>query len=329
MNETLIALVIVLGLFSLGGFGILFSGLQGQRQWRRREDVERARASGTIVANITQKKTVRRGRHRGSVDITCPIVRFEAEGRVYELECTGAAGSPLLEVGQAVEVLYDSDDPTRFHLEDVDPEARSNRIMVRVGLIWLACTLIPMVALLAADPSITRTLGHVLERPASSVFHGNGPAPDQSPSGEDDYTFVATGAATATLHRYKGSDASLFLPMVADGRIVTEIASAAFARNDALESVTVPGTVTTIQGAAFLGCPLLRRVTLMDGVTVIGDKAFGLCPSLEEVTLPASLTAIADDAFPKGCAARFRVQEGSYAARYCAERGFTTVGNEV
>ena len=69
----------------------------------------------------------------------------------------------------------------------------------------------------------------------------------------------------------------------------TEIAPWAFDRNNALRSVSVPGTVKRIGDRAFADCVNLKTVHLEEGLETIGGNAFTGCSSLTELTLPDSI----------------------------------------
>lgn len=82
----------------------------------------------------------------------------------------------------------------------------------------------------------------------------------------------------------------LFLP-------VSAIGEEAFAGEQALESVTIPGSVKRIGHMAFDGCEALGVVRMEEGVEEIGRYAFSGCTSLEEIAAPESLTEIGERAF--------------------------------
>ncbi|MBQ9457862.1 MAG: leucine-rich repeat protein [Bacilli bacterium] len=79
------------------------------------------------------------------------------------------------------------------------------------------------------------------------------------------------------LLRYLGSAKKLTED---DFKDVEEIDPGAFAFNDSLESVRIPGHVQTIDKGAFAGCQYLRTVNLDKGILVIGKNAFAQCPNL-------------------------------------------------
>ena len=141
------------------------------------------------------------------------------------------------------------------------------------------------------------------------------------------YRYEVWGDMTAIINGYSGDDETLTLPLALDGHPVTAISSQAFARAKSLKRLTIPGMISKIPMAAFAGCLSLQEVTVREGVADIGKHAFGFCISLKDVYLPRSLSRI-DEAFPEDCGARFHVAEGSYARRYCEEKGYAVVTDQ-
>ena len=92
------------------------------------------------------------------------------------------------------------------------------------------------------------------------------------------------------------------------------------------ESCAVPEGTVSIGEQAFIGAPGLKSVDVPEGVTEIGDFAFSICGSLTRVSLPASVSSIGGNAF-YACPEELTVTapRGSYAARFCAEKGIACV----
>ena len=65
----------------------------------------------------------------------------------------------------------------------------------------------------------------------------------------------------------------------------------------ALEQVTLQGTMVSILEGAFQGCSKLSIFMVPEGIMTIGSKAFKDCTSLSVVTLPASLELIGRECF--------------------------------
>ena len=316
MDETILALLAMLGIFALAGVGVLRIGLRGRREWRRREERERARASGTVVEFRKERRHVRRGH---SYTGCTPVVEFRAEGRDFRLDAAASTQADEFAVGDPVEVLYDPDDPTRFHIEGRECEEKGDGRLIRMGLIWLACMLTAAVLLLTAHPLQWRLLLRRIQ--GIPLFHRSEGTVRQETEA-DGFRYILNDDGTVTIQGYSGSADELSVPLTLDGRLVSGLSLQAFSRTAPLKSVSVPGTLRSIPAGAFAACLGLREVTLGEGVTSVGALAFGMCPSLSSVTLPASLAFIDDSAFPEDCGAVFRVIEGSAAQRYCEKRGY-------
>jgi hypothetical protein len=80
-----------------------------------------------------------------------------------------------------VDLLYDSSNPTHFHLDRGDVEERSNRGTIIFALVWLSCSMGIIVVLLKANPELMIQLKHTLYNAiaplrsvVSEVLGGNG-----------------------------------------------------------------------------------------------------------------------------------------------------------
>ena len=115
--------------------------------------------------------------------------------------------------------------------------------------------------------------------------------------GSFSYT-VTDGKATVTGF----SDASeryLTVPSELGGYPVTAVGAEAFASDNTIYSLTLPGGLEEIAPRAFYDCRSLRTVTFKGSVGVIGESAFGEC-ALTSLILPKGLTVIGASAF-YGC----------------------------
>lgn len=74
----------------------------------------------------------------------------------------------------------------------------------------------------------------------------------------------------------------------------------AFSGCNALESISIPGSVNKIGEGTFYYCMKLASVNIPTGVTTIMKETFKYCSSLTTVTIPSTVNAIMDDAF-NGC----------------------------
>ncbi len=82
---------------------------------------------------------------------------------------------------------------------------------------------------------------------------------------------------------------------VPDG--VEIIEEGAFERNQALASISLPGSVRVINNSAFQSASALSAVQFSEGLESIGDYAFEACAQLKQLSLPASLKIIGFAAF--------------------------------
>ncbi len=99
---------------------------------------------------------------------------------------------------------------------------------------------------------------------------------------------------TQTYLKYIGTSANVVLP-----ENITSIAQRAFARNNALQSITIPASVISIGNDAFDSCENLQTVTFAKGsqLQTIGERAFQECSALTSITIPANVTSIGNSAF--------------------------------
>lgn len=311
-------ILIVFAMWSFVGWLILFAGFSMRRDWRRRLEDERARATGAVVEHTYKGKPT--GKERDAF----PVIEFTAEGQLVRKTYDYALPKADFPVGRQLEVLYDPNDPTHFHLEMANSPEKGRK-PIRFALIWIAASLVITLLMYGLVTGNIRNWGrdfdfdrllHLLKRPKTTTVK----ADTEGVANGFKYTLRADGSVT--LGSYVGDDDDVTLPLLADGHIVTEIGTGAFSTARGVKRVTVPGMFSAIPAGAFSGCLSLAEVELKDGVASIGSLAFAMCPSLRDVTIPASVERIADDAFPSDCAAVFHVAEGSAAQKYCAEKGF-------
>ena len=139
MEMKLLTGLLIFAVTSAGGWAILWIGIRGAFATRSRYERERSRASGR-VEKVTSRE-LRYGR-RGRRMVYYAEVSFRAEGRAYRLECPDGLWKGAVSVGDEADVLYDPDDPTRFHLGFFEEsDRRSNVYMMLVGGVWLAVSL--------------------------------------------------------------------------------------------------------------------------------------------------------------------------------------------
>ena len=136
---------------------------------------------------------------------------------------------------------------------------------------------------------------------------------------------------------YTGEATDVVIPVVYEGKLVSEIYSegkgkaAAFQGNTTITSVTIPGSVTTMGDYAFASCTALTSVTFEEGFTAIdGIYAFSGCSSLATVNLPSTLKSISRNAFASNTSLKTLViPEGVETIGYRAFRGCTSLKSMV
>lgn len=160
MNSTLLAVIITLGIFAIAGLFGLIEALGDRSKWLKREEVERSRTTGVIVGFAEERHRYRRRRSLNAhyVTVYYPIVRFQADGVEYELKSTSIVPLDQYPEGQSVDVLYDPNNPTHFHLDRGDAQERSSRGTVIFALVWLAIAVTTIVLLLSVNHELKRTL---------------------------------------------------------------------------------------------------------------------------------------------------------------------------
>ena len=70
-----------------------------------------------------------------------------------------------------------------------------------------------------------------------------------------------------------------------------------YAKNNELETITIPEGVTRIPKNCFDQCGRLREVILPESIEEICDMAFSGCTSLEKISIPAGVSSIGAQAF--------------------------------
>lgn len=112
-----------------------------------------------------------------------------------------------------------------------------------------------------------------------------------------DYKYNVLDDGTVSVSGYVGSDSSLQIPSIIDGKKVTKIGKNAFSFCNIVKDVTIPDGVTSIDDHAFVWCKNLANIALPDSLTSIGASAFYGCESLSSIAIPGSVTLIDSEAF--------------------------------
>ena len=135
MPEIVLVLIFFLGC-SLTGWIFVGIALHVRRYQRKKELNERSLTFGRIVE--AAEKVHHRGRG-GTIRSYFPVVEFEADGRTYRLENeNGSRDRESVVIGRSVDVLYDPEDPARFHLADDDANVTGADSLMRMGMIIIA-----------------------------------------------------------------------------------------------------------------------------------------------------------------------------------------------
>ena len=87
------------------------------------------------------------------------------------------------------------------------------------------------------------------------------------------------------------------IPETIGGRKVLVIGKFAFAKNQKIESLSIPKTVEKVDDKAFSEMPRLKTVEIAKGVMEIGNEAFCACSELSLVILPETLPRFGERVF--------------------------------
>ena len=81
------------------------------------------------------------------------------------------------------------------------------------------------------------------------------------------------------------------------GKSLQNIGIAAFAKNNGIKELHIPGNVTWISNNAFSMCKNLEKVTIENGLLNISYHTFYECKNLKEIIIPESVQTIDEEAF--------------------------------
>ena len=122
--------------WSLMGFILIGVGIHTRRYQRKKEMTERTSVPGRIVDSV--RKIHRAPRSRPSAYYV-PVIEFTFGGQTYRLENENGKRDPdAIEIGKAVVVMVDPEDPMRFHLAEDDANEKGADSLIRYGVIWIA-----------------------------------------------------------------------------------------------------------------------------------------------------------------------------------------------
>ena len=114
------------------------------------------------------------------------------------------------------------------------------------------------------------------------------------------YTYSIVDGKVRLL-RYTGSEENVVVPAKV-GEYPVEIGKMAFANNQTLKSVEIPGAIDATGELAFYNCTALTTLKLNEGTTTVSYGSFSGCTALTGVVLPNSVWKLDMAAF-KGCTA--------------------------
>lgn len=138
--------------------------------------------------------------------------------------------------------------------------------------------------------------------PFEETAEGNVGLKDAAPA---DYVIV-----DGVIVQYNGASTAITLPLYdKDGNPVTRLSEACFARNTAIQSVTMPNAIDVDSGA-FRNCISLISVSMHNAITEIAAECFAGCTALQSVSWPENLKTIGQGAF-SGCTALTGVPTGT------------------
>lgn len=124
---------------------------------------------------------------------------------------------------------------------------------------------------------------------------------------------------------YEGEGGSIEIPSSIKDVAIVAIGINAFAGNQDITEIKLPGSVELIDGSAFEECKKLERVEFAEGLLEISNDAFNSCTSLTDVKLPDSCTSVAMDAFHGAGKGSFTGSKAEYGDRCFAASTFDSL----
>ena len=134
MKDQMLLFLVLLLLLSVSGIALLWIGLSGVRKARRQAERERTRASGTVVG---MAKHLSLGRGKPLI-AWHPVVEFQADGKTLRHESRTGYLVDQFTLGESVDILYDADDPSHYHLEKLfERNITGDKVTAIFGILWL------------------------------------------------------------------------------------------------------------------------------------------------------------------------------------------------
>ena len=150
-------------------------------------------------------------------------------------------------------------------------------------------------------------------------------------SGDYEYSVNYNGT-TATVTKYKGTQADVVIPSVIDGYTITIIGNPAFSGCTSLASVTIPEGVTSIGECAFYNCSSLTSVTIPSSVNSINYSAFWGCSSLTDFYVDTNNPYYSSEdgvLFNKDKTVLVQYPIGNTRITYVIPKGVTSIGDRA
>lgn len=155
------------------------------------------------------------------------------------------------------------------------------------------------------------------------------------------WNFKKQEDGTLIITSYKGASTEVTVPAVIGKNAVAAIGAGAFAGSSGLcggrvttyssfeqqkqrrtiTKVALPEGLTGIGAGAFADMLSLTDINIPESVREIGDAAFYQCPALTSIVIPKTVERIGEFAFRKCDLLTATVERGSYAEKYCREKG--------
>ena len=134
MDERLLLFLVLFLLLSVGGVALLWIGLSGIRKAHEQAERERSRASG-IVVDMVKHRSLGRGK---PLTAWHPVVEFRADGETLRQESRTGYWLDQFKIGERVDILYDADAPSHYHLEKLfERHVSGNKVTAIAGILWI------------------------------------------------------------------------------------------------------------------------------------------------------------------------------------------------
>lgn len=318
---------------TFAGWMLLIAGLRSGSKMTRQEEDERTLTTGEIIL-AEEAGNAGNGKKRKSLQI-----QYRVNGQIYTRKLN--TNVPPDMIGKTVDVYYNSDQPTAFHIEGLAGK-KKNGSLTRIGLIWIIVGTIIWAGMASTErndiniPLLKMRLHRFLSQIEWEKESTPPPTPEPTaeptvepyvpPKVECQYHLNDEGAAVLEKISVKRGHRYVIIPEEVDGHPVVGLEADVFSDVFFLNGLELPGTIPVLEKDPFHGIAVfVKSITIGSGTEEIADSAFARLKILKKVTIPASVTKIADDAFYEGCKAIFYVVEGSEAERYCREKGYSYV----